>query len=434
MQKKNKETKRTLYRLMYLLFFSASALYAQDSTKTIANIVIMGNEITDDNVILRELVINTGDKVDLAKLEESRQRVLNLFLFNRVEFQLYPQDEKHLILVIEVTEQLYFYPLPILTIHERDWSKWSYGLSAVDMNFRGQNERIWLGFWFGYRPGFGIDFSDSWAGDSLHLNTGLSLMKTTYYHRTIEDMEESHILSKFSLGKWWGHYFNTSLIFQFDMIKVAPEFRTLMQSGNTTEHTFGLALSLRHDTRNLYSFPSRGWFNTIIVGQYGFFETYNHYIDLTVDLRKYLSLGPVILSGRFFQKSVFGDVPIYDLNYIGFEERIRGHFNEVGEGRHVQILSAETRFNLIPVHYFSLNLPPIPPQYLHNLKIGLSGALFIDSGIVWNTKSELNMDRYKTGFGFGLLLHLPYVEIFRFDYGFDRDWRGELIFEVGVAF
>ena len=108
--------------------------------------------------------------------------VANLYLFNRVQFQLYPQDEESYILLIEVTEKIYFYPLPILTIHERDWSKWSYGLKAVHMNFRGQNERLWVGFWFGYRPGFGLTYSDQWAGDSLHLNTGFGITKNTITH------------------------------------------------------------------------------------------------------------------------------------------------------------------------------------------------------------------------------------------------------------
>jgi len=58
----------------------------------------------------------------------------------------------------------------------------------------------------------------------------MSLMRTTYYHRTITDMEESHIGGKFSLGKWWGNHFNTSVIFQYDRIKVAPEFQKMIRA------------------------------------------------------------------------------------------------------------------------------------------------------------------------------------------------------------
>ena len=410
-------------------------LFAQDNLeKRIQNIIIIGNEITEDNVILRELVIHKGDIPTQSKLQESQQRLLNLLLFNRVQLNVYPHDEKSVVLIIEVTERLYFYPVPIVTIQERDWSKWSYGLSLVNSNFRGQNEQLWVGAWFGYRPGFGLRYTDNWAGDSLHLNTGFSFQKTNFNHRNIEGMEERHLLGRVSVGKWWSRIFNTALTFHFDRIKVAPEFQELMRSGNTTEYTFGLELSIRYDTRNLYSYPSSGWFNIVRLFKYGFFNNYNNYENFAFDLRKYLPIGPIILAGRFYQNSLFGEIPIYRLNYIGFEERIRGYFNNVWAGKHVQMGSFETRFPILPIRYISLNLPIIPPQYTQNLKLGLSGALFVDSGIVWTDANDYAIDNFNTGFGIGLHIHLPYVEVFRFDLGFNGELNSQLILEVGVVF
>jgi len=423
----------TLFLL--ILLFCKTPLFAQDTApKRIQNIIIIGNEITDDNVILRELVIHKGDVPDQTKLQESYQRLMNLLLFNRVQMNIYPQDEKSLVLIIEVTERLYFYPIPILTIQERDWSKWSYGLSIVNSNFRGQNEKLWAGGWLGYRPGFGIRYTDPWAGDSLHLNTGFSLQKTNFNNRTIEGMEERHILGRLSVGKWWSYIFNTSLTFHFDRIKVASEFQDLMRSGNTTEYTFGLELSVQYDTRDLYSYPSNGWLNVIRFFKYGFFESYNNYENVALDLRKYFSFGPLILAGRFYQNSLFGEIPIYRLNYIGFEERIRGYFYTVWTGKHIQMGSFETRFPIIPIRYISMDLPVIPSQYLQNLKIGLSGAFFVDTGIVWVDAVEYSISNFKTGFGFGFHIHLPYVEVFRVDVGFNRELDSQLIFEVGVVF
>jgi hypothetical protein len=131
---------------------------------------------------------------------------------------------------------------------------------------------------------------------------------------------------------------------------------------------------------------------------------------------------------------MFGEVPVYRENYIGFEERIRGHFYMVQEGKHINIGSAEIRFPLIPIRYFSLNIPPIPQQYLRNLQLGLSAGLFIDSGIIWIDPNEYAINNFKTGFGAGLHLHLPYVQVFRFDLAFNKDFKSQLILEVGVAF
>ena len=121
--------------LFFILFFQLSVFAQSDTEKTLQNIIIIGNKITKDNVILRELVIFKGDVPTQSLLQESQQRLMNLFLFNRVKMDLYPHDEKSVILIIEVTEKLYFYPVPILTIRERDWSKWSYGLSVTNSNF-----------------------------------------------------------------------------------------------------------------------------------------------------------------------------------------------------------------------------------------------------------------------------------------------------------
>jgi len=418
----------------FILFFQLSVNAQSDIEKKIQNILIIGNKVTKDNVIFRELVIHEGDVPTQSLLKESHQRLMNLFLFNRVKLDIYPHDEKSVILIIEVTERLYFYPVPIITIRERDWTKWSFGLSVVNSNFRGQNERLWGGFWLGYRPGFGVTYTDNWAGDSLHLNTGFNITKTIFNNRTVPEMEERHLIGRASVGKWWGRTFNTALTFLFDRIKVAEEFRDLMHSGNTTEYTFGLELSMRYDTRDLYSYPSTGWLHIIQFYKYGFFENYNNYENIVFDLRRYFNIGPIILAGRFYQNSLFGEIPIYRLNFIGFSERIRGYFFDVWEGKHVQMGSIETRFNIIPISYFSLDLPAIPAQYLQNLQIGLSAALFVDTGIVWVTPDQYTIDNFKTGFGFGIHIHLPYVEIFRFDIGFDGNLNSQVIVEVGVVF
>jgi hypothetical protein len=58
----------------------------------------------------------------------------------------------------------------------------------------------------------------------------------------------------------------------------------------------------------------------------------------------------------------------------------------------------------------------------------------MDSGIIWNGAAQYGISNFETGFGIGLHLHLPYVEVFRFDYAFNREFRGQLILETGIAF
>ena len=61
--------------LIVLIFMTHFAVKAEDKQKgAIKNIVIVGNELTGENVIIRELLIKVGDLADEQKLELSRKR------------------------------------------------------------------------------------------------------------------------------------------------------------------------------------------------------------------------------------------------------------------------------------------------------------------------------------------------------------------------
>ncbi len=414
----------------FLLLLLSTAVTAQP--KQITKIIIRGNEVTGDNVILRELLVKVGEEPKPELLAESRKRLLNLYLFNRVEFTLLPMD-KDLILLIEVTERLYFLPFPIFAIHDRDWSKISYGFSLAHVNFRGQAEKLAVSAWFGYRTGFAFDYSDQWMGDSLHMTSNLKAGKYTVNHRTL-DFEERHIFAEAAMGKWWTLKFKTELRLLYDRIEVDDIYTPLMHSGSNSEQTLGAQLFIRYDTRDLYAFPKNGWLVRLKFWRYGLFQDYNNYTRINLDLRHYESHFGLIFAARLYQSYLFEQVPIYRMNYFGFSERIRGHFNRVLEGRHINSGSFEIRFPLLPIRYYSYKVPYIPEMYTKNLQFGVSGGLFADAGILWSRPEEYRFKRVITGFGADLFLHIPYVEVVRFEYAFNTRFESEFIFEIGVAF
>jgi outer membrane protein assembly factor BamA len=428
-------TKKWLWCKLLLAFYLliTADLSSQENLLPIGSIVVIGNETTGENVILRELLFSKGDLPDSTHIERSRQRILGLSLFNRVQIHTVPGD-RETIIIIEVTERLYFYPEPIFFLTDRDWGKISYGLGLTNYNFRGQNEKLTGAVWFGYRPGFGFAYSDQWMGEQLHLTSGFSSNMYTTNHRTLDFLEERHLTGTIKIGKFWNRYFKTEINLDFDRIRVDKQYTYLMHSGKSMEQLWGIIFYVRYDTRDLRYFPGTGWLTSFSFLQNNLFQRYNNYNRTIIDLRRYNRLGPLIVTGRFYQNYLFGQVPIYRANYIGFSERIRGHFYEVYEGRHIHMGSAEIRFPIIPVKYFTMDFPGLPDLYQSNLKVGLSGEFFIDSGIIWQKSADYRMHNYITGFGCGLFLHLPYVEIFRIDYGLNLDFQGEWIFEVGVYF
>ncbi len=60
---------------------------------TVAEVLLTGNESTKQKVILRELVIHDGDDLDAERIEISRQRLLNMGYFNRVDTFVTDSDD-----------------------------------------------------------------------------------------------------------------------------------------------------------------------------------------------------------------------------------------------------------------------------------------------------------------------------------------------------
>ncbi|MDZ7319091.1 MAG: hypothetical protein ONB11_08060, partial [candidate division KSB1 bacterium] len=73
-------------------------------------------------------------------------------------------------------------------------------------------------------------------------------------------------------------------------------------------------------------------------------------------------------------------------------------------------------------------------EYSSNLKFGISAGIFFDNGIVWYQQQTPSIRQVKSGFGAGLHFHLPYVEVFRVECGFNKQLKAQAIADIEVAF
>jgi hypothetical protein len=138
-----------------------------------------------------------------------------------------------------------------------------------------------------------------------------------------------------------------------------------------------------------------------------------------------------------------GNLAIHDRPFLGFKERIRGYFTrkfpqpslyEHFSSYEISLNSFEIRFPIVPIKYFTYDGVPLLSMFSRNLKYGLSGGIFIDSGIVWQDKSEFALRKFFTGFGGGLHLHLPYINLLRLEYAVNDKGENQFIIDAGVAF
>lgn len=105
----------------------------------ISEIRLVGNNVTQELVIRREMVIAEGDPVDLERIERSRQNIMDLGLFTSVETRLEPGPEGP-VLIVEVDEK--FYILPIPQVDAQPDGDFSYGGELRFDNLFGLNQRL----------------------------------------------------------------------------------------------------------------------------------------------------------------------------------------------------------------------------------------------------------------------------------------------------
>lgn len=107
----------------------------------IVAIQFVGNEVTQPRVMLREITLVPGDPADPARIEASRQAILDLGLFRSVEASLTPTADG-VILVFELREKLYFLPFP--RFDAKDSGEYAYGAQLRWANVRGLNQNLRL--------------------------------------------------------------------------------------------------------------------------------------------------------------------------------------------------------------------------------------------------------------------------------------------------
>jgi outer membrane protein assembly factor BamA len=133
---RNNPTK-AVFALVLLAAGSSTALAAQDPR--IVDIRIVGNEVTQPQVILREIDLDVGDRADAVAIEHGRQAVQDLGLFREVAIDVDPHGDG-VALVVRVREKRYFLPVPRLDGNSE--GDYSYGAQIRWSNVFGLNHRL----------------------------------------------------------------------------------------------------------------------------------------------------------------------------------------------------------------------------------------------------------------------------------------------------
>ena len=410
----------------------------------IGQIQISGNSITHRKVIQRELLFNEGDVVNFRPINESRKRLYDLGIFERVNIDVAPLNQEQDISSQSDERQkdstrLYLVKIDVVELKPY---RLRYGLqydtesafgasgNLINRNLLGRAQLLGTSFRLNRDERDLRTFLRSPYFFSKRINTEFF----TFVNRSIKPSFTVDRLG-FTFQQQVGISKDFILSYNYSFERnhtFVPDVEEMLDSG-TWLNVCTLNVGLTRDTRDNILNPSRGMFLSQNIryapkflgsdvrfiryfGQYYTFRKLSNFFVYAFGLRLGLSKGwdqDIIPSERFFAgggTTVRG----FGKNEVGPEDPDTGL--PVG-GEAVFVMNQELRFPLFK---------------------NLSGAVFVDIGNVYPKVSDFDPFEARETAGFGLRYQTPFA-LLRFDWGFKLDRRpgeplSKIFFSIGQAF
>jgi len=407
---------------------------------TVKKIVFIGNEKTKKEVIARELSFGVGSQIDTSDLAYSENRVYGTGLFNRVKIWAERDSGDSSIVYVWVNERWYIWPFPILGWKDRDLKKMFYGAGLIHTNFRGRNEKLIFSFALGYDPWIEAEYLNPWVLGSKNLFYSVEVFYQRVKNRSkiLEEefgsFYERHLSFALTFGKRYGLYkrFWGSIGFkEISTTGEVPYMKTLSPSGRDQMFVFGGGF--RYDTRDIPIYPSRGFL--VSVG-YKFNRLINcdcFFLQGGLEFQGFKKIGIGLIASRFFILNSFGrEIPVYSHFYFGYNERIRGYFNDVFEGENIFGGTVEYRIPFVKQKFFKWNKAPL--EEFSILRFGVDLVLFGDFGNTWFNREKVLKLRYLSGCGVGINFILPYDLILSVGFARNVTGRGQFFIDFKGGF
>ena len=136
-------------------------------------ILIIGNKVTRERIISRELSLTPADTISSKRLAQvllkDKNKIYNLRLFNTVTVRVLVLTASNIDILVEVAERWYLFPEPIFELADRNLNEWyqnynhdfsrvNYGIRLYHYNFRGRNEKLKLIMQFGFSRKFELSY------------------------------------------------------------------------------------------------------------------------------------------------------------------------------------------------------------------------------------------------------------------------------------
>lgn len=389
---------------------------------TVTAIEVEGLEATKEYVVLREIASRVGEPFRGENLKEDRKRLDRLRIFSSIDVRAEKSGEDVVIRIV-VEETLAY--LPTLSLEVNDENGVSAGPGLKSVNLFGRAIELSASARFGGATNAEVFFRDPWV-------TGNHLSYQVQYFRrdrenALDDFQELAHELEIRLGSFVGQSGRVGGLFSF--MDVASDRSGVTLSHDGSDRLPGLGVFLGYDTRDLWSNPGRGFWNEVQISKTGgFLGGPADYWGFVFDVRRFQPLGDgrtlALSSLTSLQTGEVGvGIPLHQDFHVGGTNSIRGWSLSSRVGKHQLLNTVELRQTL--AEPASLTVAGFTAY------IGLQVAGFVDFGHAWSRPDELALDRFITGYGAGLRLLVPFVDVVRLDVGFGEPGEGPT-FHFGI--
>ncbi len=385
----------------------------------VRDVLILGNTDTRDKVIRRELAIQPGDPVDRHRIEVSRQRLMGMGYFTKVEASSVnadAPDEKDVRITVEEKPSRYNFRVGAgasdvnSVFGMAEISTENFDIANPGNWFYGGGQRLRLQGIYGIEnAGFNVDFVEPWLFDQpirFELSGYMNLVE-------YDNWDEWHTGGRTSIQKKIFDDFTTIAAgYKFEVVRVTSVSHSLKRyfRDEGLSGTFRVSqpsLMIARDTRDSLVNPTEGYninlFASITPQALGSSSNYyrleakGSYYYSFFDKAVIAMVGAKIGTVATFSNN--NDVPVFERYFLGGSDSLRGFdYRTVSPTYNDEPIGGQTMFLATA-------------EISHPIWGPLRGAAFVDVGNAWASSYSMGFSSINMGAGYGLRLQLPWLNI-----------------------
>jgi len=421
----------------------------------IGTITLIGNKITKDRIVYRELNFRTGDTLDTLQMQKkfkrSEENLFNTSLFNSVHISWLEEGDRMNVFIL-LAERWYIFPLPIFEIAERNFNVWwetkdfsriVYGGILNWNNFRGRNEILGITVRLGYTQRISFYYSIPYINKQQKSGLAFGFAFSRNHQSSVKTIDntivfynDEKLFSKKEVGGSIA-YTNRKDLYKTHIIETGYKYNEVLDTVvaiNNDYFTPGaskmkyaiLRYFIKSDHRDIAFYPLKGYYLDFEITKNGF-DFLNDDVDITYVAAHGKKFWPVIdrvnLASAVSAKYTMGSkVPYYLSKALGYgREVLRGYEFYVIDGQNFVLLKTNLKFTLIKQKQVHMGF--IPLSKFSTVPYAFYFNMYADLGYVndelYSENNPLN-NTWQYGYGAGLDFVTYYDMVFRVEYSINK--------------